>query len=114
MAEAQTFEAVVAAIRQELSTMTEALMSASEAGLRDVERARTGDGEALPRLEEGFLTVLQACAVEDLVGQRLTQLEAVWAGTTRPTRGGGLENGPAQPGQGLDQAEIDVWLDRTE
>lgn len=109
MAGTQAFEAVVAAIRQDLATATEALMSASEAGLYDVERARAGDGEALARLEDAFVKVLQACAVEDMVVQRLTQLDALWIGHL-PT-GEGLENGPAQPGRGLDQAEIDAWLD---
>lgn len=110
MAETQAFDAVVAAIRQELLTATEALMSASEAGMHDVEQARAGDGEALSRLEDGFLKVLQACVIEDLVGQRLTQLEALWTG--QPPSGNGLENGPARPGQGPDQAEIDAWLDQ--
>lgn len=119
MAEAQAFDVVVAAIRQDLSTATEALLSASEAGLRDIDLARTGDGEAISRVEEAFLKVLQASAVEDLVGQRLTQLETIWARAADTSSGsvsvgGGLENGPAQPGQGLDQAEIDAWLNQVE
>ncbi|MFK0298840.1 hypothetical protein ACIQTU_06435 [Brevundimonas sp. NPDC090276] len=119
MAEAQTFDAVVAAIRQDLLTATEALLSASEAGLRDIDLVRAGGGEAIPRVEEAFLKVLQACAVEDVIGQRLTQLESIWARTADPSSrsapvGGGLENGPAHPGQGLDQSQIDAWLNQVE
>lgn len=40
---------------------------------------------------------------------RLTQLEAILSGGE--SEKDVLENGPAQPGQGLNQAEIDAWLD---
>lgn len=40
---------------------------------------------------------------------RLTQLEAILSGG-EPEQGA-LENGPARPGLGLNQAEIDAWLD---
>jgi hypothetical protein len=41
---------------------------------------------------------------------RLTQLEAILSGD-EPEQDA-LENGPARPGQGLNQAESDAWLDR--
>lgn len=41
---------------------------------------------------------------------RLTQLEAILSGG-EPDQDV-LENGHARPGQGLNQAEIDAWLDR--
>lgn len=92
---------IVAEIRRELATTAEALMAASEAGLRDVALLRQGDDTALARIEGGFLSVLEACALEDLIGQRLTQWQS--AGSAAE----GLENGPARHGQGLDQAAAD-------
>lgn len=91
---------IVAEIRRELATAIEALMAASEAGLRDVALLRQGDDKALARIEGGFLSVLEACAFEDLIGQRLAQLRGAAAAD-------GLENGPARHGQGLDQAAAD-------
>ncbi len=56
------------------------------------------------RIENGFLSVLEACAFEDLIGQRLAQLQGAVAAD-------GLENGPARHGQGLDQAAADDLFD---
>ena len=113
MAGTVEIEGVIAAIRQDLANATEGLMAAAEAGLRDVALARAGDGEALSRIESGLLGVLEACALEDLIGQRLTRLQSVAAGA-RPEAGDpeedALLNGPAEPGQGLGQAEADIWL----
>ncbi|MGO4410555.1 MULTISPECIES: hypothetical protein [unclassified Brevundimonas] len=113
MGEADAFDEIVAAIRQDLATATEGLMAASEAGLRDVVLVRNGDGEALSRIEGGLLSVLEACSLEDIIGQRLTQLQSVSA--RQPVAGavgeaGGLQNGPARPGQGLDQTRADAWF----
>jgi hypothetical protein len=101
MSQADAFSDIVAEIRRELTTATEALMVASEAGLRDVALLREGDAAALARIEGGFLSVLEACLFEDLIGQRLTQLQS--AGPVAE----GLENGPARHGRGLDQAAAD-------
>lgn len=109
MSQADAFAEIVAEIRQELVTATEALMAVYEAGLRDVALARAGDGAALSRIEDGLLSVLEACAFEDLIGQRLTQLCSIPAPVRSET--GGLENGPARRGQGLDQPGIDVWFE---
>jgi hypothetical protein len=76
-------------------------MTASEAGLKDVALLRDGDKAALERIESGFLSVLEACLFEDLIGQRLTQLQSTGAASD------GLESGPARHGQGLDQAAAD-------
>lgn len=114
MDEAAAFDDIIASIRQDLASATEALMAVAEAGLSDVVLARGGDGEALSRIEGGLLGVLQACAIEDLVGQRLTQLQTVSAsGAPAAAVAHGersLLNGPARPGQGLTQDEIDAWL----
>lgn len=95
---------IVAEIRRDLAMAAEALMAASEAGLRDVALLRQGDDTALARIENGFLSVLEACAFEDLIGQRLVQLLGAAAAD-------GLENGPARHGQGLDQAAADDLFD---
>jgi hypothetical protein len=101
MSQADALTQIVAEIRQELATATEALMIASEAGLKDVALLRDGDEAALERIESGFLSVLEACLFEDLIGQRLTQLQSTGAASAS------LENGPARHGQGLDQAAAD-------
>lgn len=105
---AETFDDIVAAARRDLAAAAEGLMAASEAGLCAVALARDGDGAALTRIEAAFLSVLEACAFEDLIGQRLTRLAMVASERSAPQNT--LLNGPALPGQGLDQAEIDAWL----
>jgi hypothetical protein len=111
MSQADAFAEIVAEIRQELTTATEALMAAYEAGLRDVALARGGDDAALSRIEGGFICVLETCAFEDLIGQRLTQLCSASAQTAPPrSEPEGLENGPARYGGALDQTEVDTWL----
>ncbi|WP_240387178.1 hypothetical protein [Brevundimonas naejangsanensis] len=113
MAEADGLDEAIAAIRQDLSAAAERLMAAAEAGLVDVGRARDGDGDALSRIEAGWLGVLEACAFEDLIGQRLTGLRSACVpaplGGAVETRDA-LLNGPAAPGLGLDQAQVDAWL----
>lgn len=108
MADDSEFAAVVAGIRQDLATATGRLMAAAEAGLHDIGSARAGDDEALTRIEAGLLDVLQACAMEDLIGQRLTQLQAL--AQSRAPRDDALLNGPATPGHEPDQATIDAWF----
>lgn len=110
MAETDTVADIIAAIRHDLAAATEGLMAASEAGLRAVALARDGDGdgEALSRIEAGFLAVLEACAFEDLIGQRLARLAV--SGSERSGPQDPLLNGPAAPGRGLGQEDIDAWL----
>ena len=111
MFQADAFDEIVAEIRQELAVATEALMVLHEVGLRDVALARNGDGAALSRIEGGFLSVLEVCAFEDLIGQRLTRLRSTSAPTTPPrSEPEGLENGPARRGEGLDQGGADAWF----
>lgn len=109
---AETFDDIMAAIRRDLAAAAEGLMAASEAGLRAVALARDGDGEALTRIEATFLAVLEACAFEDLIGQRLTRLAVAAGGRSGPQDP--LLNGPALPGQGLEQAQIDACLSADE
>lgn len=111
MSQAGTFAEIIAEIRQELATATEVLMAVYELGVRDVALARAGDGDALSRIEGGLLSVLETCAFEDLIGQRLTQLFSASAlATPSGSETEGFECGPARRGQGLDQEGTDAWL----
>ncbi|MNQ25192.1 hypothetical protein D3C85_384050 [compost metagenome] len=111
MLRSDAFAEIVADIRQELANATEALLAFHEAGLRDIALLRDGDDTALSRLEGGLMTVLELCAFEDLIGQRLTQLCSA-APSTEPSQSApdSLENGPSLRGQGLGQAQIDDLL----
>lgn len=114
MTDTDEIAGLFAAIRHDLAVATDGLMTDAEAGLRDLALARAGDGEALSRVEGRLLGVLEACALEDLIGQRLTRLQVAVAGAR--TEAGGHEddallNRPAEPGRGLDQAEADLWLE---
>lgn len=108
---AAAFADLVSEIRQELATATEALLGVHEAGLDDIARFRDGDDAALCRLEGRLLGLLELCAFEDLIGQRLTQLSGAISPASLPASGVvKLENGPALRGQGLAQADIDDLL----
>lgn len=105
---------LIALIRSDIEGAGEAMVSAAEKALRDLAAARTEDaGEALDRLERTLCAILEACAFQDLAGQRLSKLEALLADT--PPNGAAaadpLLNGPAGPGQGLDQAAADALLE---
>jgi len=104
---------IIAGMRRDIEMAAEALLTAAEQGLQDVKAARDGGPAALDRLEAKLCAILEACAFQDLVGQRLSQLEAALgaaAGGPSLQLDGGLLNGPAPPGQGLDQAAIDALL----
>lgn len=104
---------IIGSIRRDLALATDVLMTVAEGGLSDVAVARTGDERSLTRIESKFLGVLEACALEDLIGQRLTQLEVLMAGASAqaPKSGQeGLLNGPAHAGEGLNQGGADKLL----
>lgn len=100
--------AQIAVIRGEVEHAAEAMISAAGHGLRLVKEARDGVPGALDALEETFCAILEACAFQDLTGQRLARLMAGLAGVNLSAPGGDpLLNGPADPGEGLDQAAAD-------
>jgi len=95
------FLAEIAVIRDVLDTAAQTLLSLSERGL-DLAQAQFVDAAAI---ETTFLEVLQACAFQDLVGQRLERLAASATGQAETRADAHLLNGPAA--QGLDQAAAD-------
>lgn len=95
------FLAEIAVIRDVLDTAAQTLLSLSERGL-DLVQAPFVDAAAI---EATFLEVLQACAFQDLVGQRLDRLAASATRRVETRTDAHLLNGPAA--QGLDQAAAD-------
>jgi hypothetical protein len=103
---------LIGLIRADIEQAADSMLAAAEMGLRDLDAVRQGSGGALDRLERTLCAILEACAFQDLAGQRLSQLEAaVDAGTLIAPSGDPLLNGPAAPGEGLDQAAADALLE---
>ncbi len=96
---------IIGTIRAEVEAATDVMLSAAEKGLRDLTAARSGQEAAFDRLEQSLCAILEACAFQDITGQRLSRLEEIiGAGSAPPSGGDALLNGPALPGAGLDQA----------
>jgi len=112
---------IIAAIRQEMEAAVDIILTAATDGLGAVSAMRDADAGAAHRLETGLLQILEACAFQDLTGQRLTSLADTLKGaaaappiptpTPAPTpAAASLLNGPTLSGQGLDQAAADRIL----
>jgi hypothetical protein len=106
---------IISTIRAEVEDAADMMLSAAEKGLRDLSSARGGNQDALDSIERTLCAILEACAFQDLTGQRLSKLEGM-IGRASIDGGGGdpLLNGPALPGQGLDQAAADHLFGRTD
>jgi chemotaxis protein CheZ len=103
-------EAIVEALRGEIERAADVILTAAEQALRKSASARTGDRSASADVERALLTILEACAFQDLAGQRLARLAAILA-DTRPADAAPVDPllyGPALPGDGLDQAAADA------
>ena len=101
---------VIALIRADIEQAADAMLAAAEMGLGDINAARDGQTAALDRVERTLCAILEACAFQDLSGQRLSRLESLIATTQfgpAPDHDP-LLNGPAAPGQGLDQDAADA------
>lgn len=102
---------IIKTIRSEVEQAADMMLSAAEKGLRQVGAARGGSAGALDDLENMLLAILEACAFQDLTGQRLSKLDAmIGAIPTGPAGGDPLLNGPALPGQDLNQAAADALM----
>lgn len=102
---------IVVAIRQEVEAAVDVILTAATDGLQALSAMREGDAGAAKRLELGLLQILEACAFQDLTGQRLARLDdALETGPPPPRPADPLLNGPALGGQGLDQAAADRLL----
>lgn len=107
----ETAREIITAIRADIDLAGDTLLAAAERGLREVGAVRAGDTLALDRLEEMLCAILEACAFQDLAGQRLSNLEvAVGDGGVLPEGADPLLNGPAAQGMGLDQAAADALM----
>jgi hypothetical protein len=100
---------IIATIRSEVEQAADMMLSAAEKGLRDVGAARQGSATALDSLEGMLFAILEACAFQDLTGQRLSKLESmIGSALVGPVPVDPLLNGPALPGQDLDQSAADA------
>ncbi len=97
--------ALVETVRVEIAQGADAVLTAAEAALNHLGALRQGDAKGLDRAEQSLCVILQACAFQDLAGQRLTRLDALMTGQAC---GDPLLNGPALAGAGLDQAAADA------
>jgi len=105
---------IIATIRGEIEQAADAMLGAVEKGLRDLGDARGGRRESLDDVEQALCAILEACAFQDLTGQRLSRLESmITAAGVRPAVDDPLLNGPALPGKGLDQSAADDLCERT-
>jgi hypothetical protein len=104
-------QAILGLVRQEVEEAVDGILTAATAGLQELSGIRHADPGAAERLETHLLRILETCAFQDLTGQRLDKLrvmlEAAPAAVVQPDS---LLNGPAAPGQGLDQAAADRLL----
>ena len=66
-------------------------------------------GEPKAVLQEQLSATFEACAFQDLAGQRISKIERILAGEIIDDSG--LENGPALSGRGLGQAAADALFE---
>lgn len=97
-------------VRSEMATAAETLLGAATAGLQELPRISEVSPAAVETLRQHLLTILEACAFQDLTGQRLDQLGALLRGKATVGISDPLLNGPAADGQGLDQDAADRLL----
>lgn len=110
MAESEARE-IIATIRREVEQAADSMLSAAEKCMRDVNAAREGQPGALDSLERTLCAILEACAFQDLTGQRLSKLDSMIETTAfHASIDDPLLNGPALAGQGLDQSAADALL----
>jgi hypothetical protein len=107
---------IVSAVRLEIDTAVDAILTAATAGLQELPEISETNSASAERLQRHLLLILESCAVQDLAGQRLDQLCGMLEGTPSvacqpdPLQPDPLLNGPALQGQGLDQAQTDSLL----
>ena len=98
----------IAAIRGEMEAAADLILSAAERALKALAASRERGAAGLDEVEGDLCAILEACAFQDLTGQRLSRLElAVAESAVAVPPSNGLLNGPALPGRGVDQAAAD-------
>lgn len=103
--------AQIAIIGEEVRAAADAIIASAARGLDLMPTARAGDAQALDGLEQSLVAILEACAFQDLTGQRLERLSP--AHIAARAASDPLLNGTADPGEGLDQAAADRLLSET-
>lgn len=93
-------------LQAEVAGAAERIQGGAERGLA-LMNAEAVDRDALSAV---FMELLEASSFGDLIGQRLDQLRSTITGTIDGRADAHLLNGPARPGQTLDQADIDALL----
>lgn len=103
---------IIQTIRLEVECAVDVILSAAEQSLKALASAREGAPVPVDVLEQRLSEILEACAFQDITGQRLTKLAASLNGHSCPVDApASLLNGPALLGQGLDQAAADLLVD---
>ncbi len=105
MASSSDANAEIEVIRTEVESAADAMLSAATHGLALVAKARAGDQSALDEMEATFCAILEACAFQDLTGQRLSRLKAHSLRVAYSEDA--LLHGPASAGAGLNQESAD-------
>lgn len=111
MAAASEAREIISTIRREVEQAADHMLSAAEMGLRDIDAARSGQTAAFDRIERTLCAILEACAFQDLTGQRLSKLANMLETTElRTAQTDPLLNGPALAGEGLNQDAADAII----
>jgi hypothetical protein len=105
-----------AQIMDELAILRGGLEDAAEQILAAIEKAmeRTGrirDPQTRVDLDLLLFTAMEACAFQDLAGQRLSNVARLLAGAALPADP--LLEGPQRPGMGLNQDAADAVFGRS-
>lgn len=110
MSDAEANE-IIRTIRREIEQAVDVILTATEGSLSDLGGAREGSPAPLEALEARLFQILEACAFQDITGQRLSKLDAMITRTDGPDQQSDpLLDGPALLGQGLDQAAADLLV----
>lgn len=103
---------ILLTIRQEIERAVDVILTATESSLKDLGKAREGAQVPIETLESRLSDILEACAFQDITGQRLSKLDAMLTSASGPgPEQNPLLNGPASVGQGLNQADADLLMD---
>ncbi len=100
-----TAEAQIKVIAEELHAAADAILSATTLALQHVEEARKGDPAALEAIAPPLCAILEACAFQDIIGQRLGLLLTTLRGQADEPNP--LLSGPGGGGEALDQMAAD-------
>lgn len=68
---------IMLTIRHEVEQVADMMLSAADLCLRELTAAREGEAAAFDKIEQTLCAILEACAFQDLTGQRLSRLEAM-------------------------------------